>query len=328
MAEELLDLANVGAAFQQVGSTGVAQRVRRDVLPDAGARRGFSDDAHDVIIVKRTAGTRRDKESYLAGFSKQERIDTILTAAMGHEGALPPSLTGLFKIAGADAGYTAFQKLAVLAEGPEAGRLTELLLQLDPEGFNATIARLRPEGWTSLRPLFPVLLKIGGSRAVELAQTFLGNEDPRIRMESYRVLLIADQRPGQAERYIDRGLADESAKVVGFVIAHARLRQGPEVTTLLGAYLARPSRRQEEELSLRGISALSAFHTEQARDILIGLLKNRKITFWVKDVRVTNALEEALTQFGDDKALGAVKEWHRSLARWISLLLVQGKVKK
>jgi hypothetical protein len=267
-------------------------------------------------------------ETYLAGFSKEDRIETILSAAIASEGPLPESLTGLFRIAGSEAGYAAFQRLAVLAECPESGRLVELLLALDQEEFAATVARLRTDGWTSLRPLFPVLLKIGGGRALDLALTFLGNEDARVRLEAYRVLLIADQRPAQVERYIERGLADESSKVVGFVIAQAKLRAVPEIAALLGAYLSRPSRQREEDLSLRAIGALAAYRTDQSRDILIGLLKARKITFWVKEVRVNTALEEALTQIGDGPATEAVKEWRRSAARWISMLLVQGKVKK
>jgi hypothetical protein len=51
----------------------MAQRVRRDVFSDAGARAGFGDDAHNVVIIEWTAGTRRDKESYLAGFMSKQR---------------------------------------------------------------------------------------------------------------------------------------------------------------------------------------------------------------------------------------------------------------
>ena len=45
-----------------------------------------------------------------------------------------------------------------------------------------------------------------------------------------------------------------------------------------------------------------------------------------KSSKKHNAMEEALTQIGDDVSMAAVHAWRRSPARWISLLLVQGKV--
>ena len=60
----------------------------------------------------------------------------------------------------------------------------------------------------------------------------------------------------------------------------------------------------------------------------LALLKKRKITFWIKEFTLTNALEAALVQIGDVESLDAVKVWRRSPARWISMLLVHGKVEK
>ena len=62
------------------------------------------------------------------------------------------------------------------------------------------------------------------------------------------------------------------------------------------------------------------------RDILVSLLSGRKLALWVKQVRISQALEEALVQIGDEASLAAVQTWRRSPARWISLLLVQGRV--
>ena len=51
----------------------MSQRMRRDVLPDAGPYCSFGDDAHDVIVIEWTTGTRRDKEPYLASFMSEQR---------------------------------------------------------------------------------------------------------------------------------------------------------------------------------------------------------------------------------------------------------------
>lgn len=263
--------------------------------------------------------------SYLGGFSKEERIEKILTAAMEGSGAPPPSIVGLFQISGVEAAYRAVHKLVDLSDGPEMRTLTDLLVSLEPEVFNAAVARLRQEGWASLRVLFPVLHRLGGTRAVELALTFMGNEDPRVRIEAFRILLADDQRPGQFERYLERALADDSSRVAGFGLAQVRGRTGSEVTQILAAFLKRGA---DDELRLKAISILGALKTPEGRDVLVAMLARRKIVLWVKQVKVVNALEEALVQIGDDVAQRAVRSWRRSPARWLSLLLVQGKVEK
>src|ERR1700731_1416200 len=72
MAQELLYLPNVRVALQEMSSTGVPQRVRRDVLLYPGAGRCLPYDPHDVVVVERTAGACRDKEPDLASVAGEE----------------------------------------------------------------------------------------------------------------------------------------------------------------------------------------------------------------------------------------------------------------
>src|SRR5882672_11038873 len=72
MPQELLDLADVGPAFQQVSRTSVSQRVRRDVLLDAGSGGRLAHDAHNVIVIKWPTGTSRDEQTHLAGFLSED----------------------------------------------------------------------------------------------------------------------------------------------------------------------------------------------------------------------------------------------------------------
>lgn len=264
--------------------------------------------------------------AYVAGFSKEDRIQKILGAATGMPGAPSPSIVGLFQISGVEGAHHAFHRLIDLTDGPEMHTLTELLLSLEPETFNAAVARLRQEGGPSCRVLFPVLQRLGGSRAVELALTFVGTEDPRLRVEAFRILMAEDDRPGQFERYLERAVADESSRVGGYALAQARLRAGPEVTQILASFLRKDV--IDEELRLKAIAILGTFKTPEARDLLIAMLSRRRLAIWVKQVKIVNALEEALLQIGDDACMKAIKSWRRSPFRWISMLLVQGKVEK
>lgn len=271
---------------------------------------------------------RMKLESYLSGYAQEDRIEKILSAAEAGLGTLGPEIVGLFKLAGAEAIFAAFRRIAGLDEGPEVRRLSELLTHADPEPFTSAIGLLRSEGWSSLRVLFPVLLRIGAPRGVELALTFVGNEDPRVRIEALRVLMATDRREGQIVRYLERAFADRSHRVTAFAVAQARQRGGPEMTVLLGAFLrGGTGGSRDDEVQAQAIAVLAATKTPEARDILAALLASRKVMFSVKEMRIATALEDALEQIGDETALRGVGAWRRSFTRWISMLLVKGRVK-
>jgi HEAT repeat protein len=201
------------------------------------------------------------------------------------------------------------------------------LVQASDEDLTVCVGRIRNEGWTALRPVFPVLHRIGAPLGVELALSFVGNEDPRVRVEAVRLLLALDDREGQVPRYIEKALLDESPRVVGFAIKEARQRGGPDMTYLLAAFLKADTGRDMTELRVQAIAALASFRTVPARDALIAFLRSRKVAFSVKAERISSALEEALVAIGDDESVKAVRLWRRSLARWLTVLLVRGKVK-
>jgi hypothetical protein len=269
----------------------------------------------------------RSVESYLATFTEQEPIEKILAGVLEEHGPLPETLVGLFRISGTEGASAAFRKLAELEEGPDMERLSELLVHTGADEFNAVVAGLRVEGWESLRLLFPVLHRIGGTRAVEMALTFVGNEDDRVRAEAYRVLLDEDRKPGQAERYLEHALTDASARVTSLALARARQRGGSAVTAMLGGFLREDS-VWDAELRIKAIGILGGFRTIEARDILIPMLSERKISLWVKQVEISSALEQALEAIGDPPSLAAVSAWRRSPKRWVSMLLVKGIVQE
>jgi len=271
---------------------------------------------------------RRNAESYLSTFTEEAPIQQIITGSLEQSDGLSEPLVGLFVISGTEGAEAAFRKLAELEEGsPETERLHELLAHTTPEDFNAAVALLRPEGWNSLRLLFPVLHRIGGARAVEMALTFVGNEDEKVRTEAYRVLFAHDHKPGQAERYLEHALADASSRVASLALVCARQRGGPQVTAILGKFLREDS-GWGGELRIEAIGILGAFRTVEARDILIPMLSSMKISFWVKQVEVASALEQALESIGDRPSLATVAAWRRSPRRWVSLLLVKGTVQQ
>jgi hypothetical protein len=297
---------------------------------------GRYEQLHGAASAVRELGARKDAlpqdlgrnvESYLATFTEEEPVERILAGVLGRHGPLPETLAGLFRISGAEGASAAFRKLAEMEEGPDSERLSELLVHADVDEFNAVVAGLRMDGWASLRLLFPVLHKIGGARAVEMALTFVGNEDEKVRAEAYRLLLDEDHKPGQAERYLEHALADASPRVTSLALARARQRGGSAVTAMLGRFLREES-GWDADLRVKAIGILGGFRSIEARDILIPMLSARKISLWVKQVEVSRALEQALEAIGDPASLSAVSSWRRSPTRWVSMLLVKGTVQK
>jgi len=269
----------------------------------------------------------RNLESFLATFTEEEPIERILGGVLGREGALPETLVGLFRISGAEGARAVFRKMSELEEGPDTERLSALLVHTGVDEFNAVVAVLRVDGWASLRLLFPVLHKIGGARAVEMALTFVGNEDEKVRAEAYRVLFDEDAKPGQTERYLEHALSDASPRVTSLALARARQRGGASIAAMLGRFLREDS-GWDAELRIRAIGVLGGFRSIEARDILIPMLSARKISLWVKQVEISRALEQALEAIGDPPSLAAVSAWRRSPTRWVSMLLVKGTVQK
>ena len=50
--QQFLDLADICAAFQQMRSAGVSQRMRRDVLTQAGPVGSFGHNAHNIVVIE------------------------------------------------------------------------------------------------------------------------------------------------------------------------------------------------------------------------------------------------------------------------------------
>jgi transcriptional regulator with XRE-family HTH domain len=113
MAQELLDLPDVGAAFQEMRGASVAQRVRRDVLLDAGAAGCF---AHDAFA--RYVGVPQPNIAFWEQSEKPPRSDVLPKMAE----ALGVSVEDLLIV---ESGKTATTK-AAKSNGRPAGKVREV----------------------------------------------------------------------------------------------------------------------------------------------------------------------------------------------------------
>jgi hypothetical protein len=160
-----------------------------------------------------------------------------------------------------------------------------------------------------------------------LLLTFLGNKDPALRFEAFRLLLAADPTAPQAQRLVAKALADTDPEVVRLGIEGAKANGGAPaakmLTDFLEGWLRGPS---VPELGKRAIAALAALPGHHGRASLTRLLQGRKTALGVAAVRRSMALEAGLLRVGDEESIAAVQAFRRSPAGWLSMLLPEEEV--
>jgi hypothetical protein len=306
-----------------------ARRLLADLPGDVAAHR--FDAIHERAtalreILARPGGVaeelRREIAAYLARVAEPGFVAALLVAEEQNPGAFHPGVIGLFRAAGVDAACAAFDRLAEMPAGEGQERLGELLFLLEPEAFNAAVARLRSAGSPSLRVLFPLLRRPGAPPGVDLVLTFVANKDPAIRLEAFRFLLAADEASGQFPRLLGKALADPSADIVALGLERSPAIGGPSTVKALGEFLgAWLVGGLPLELGRRAALALASLPGTEGRDVLRSLLSNRKLSLSIAAVRRSMVLEAGLLRVGDDEAVAAVRSFRRSPAGWVSMLL-------
>jgi len=265
---------------------------------------------------------------YLAHLAEPGLVAALLRAAERSAGPPSPGLVGLLRGGGVEAACAAFDHLAAMPPDDESHeRVAELLFLLEPETFKAAVARLRSIGSPSLRALIPLLRHPAAPLGPELLLTFLGNKDPAIRLETFRLLLAGDPLFAQFQRLMAKALADSDPEVARLGIERAQAAGGASSAKMLSDLLADWLRgRTEPELGKRAIAALAAFAGPHGRDSLVRLLQGRKIALGVAAVRRSMALEAGLLRVGDEVSVAAVQSFRRSPAGWLSMLLPEEEV--
>ncbi len=259
---------------------------------------------------------------YLACTVEPGFVAALLRAAEASSGPPPPGVVGLFRAAGVSGACLAFDRLAELPSGDAKERVSELLFLLDPDAFNAAVARLRATGSPSLRALFALLRHPGAPLGPDLVLTFVANKDATIRLEAFRLLLAGETGAGQFSRLLGKALADPDPEIVALGLERAAAVGGSAsaraIADFLSAWLAGGG---APGLGRRATAAMASLPGPEGREALCRLLLDRKMEVRVAAVRRSMIVEAGLIRIGDDEAIAAVRSFRRSPAGWLSMLL-------
>jgi hypothetical protein len=264
----------------------------------------------------------RQTEEYLAALRRPEVVRVLLAAIEDVDVALTPEIEGLFRIGGVETAILAIERVGALEEGAARTRLVDILSSLRPEILNEVVARARTGGGSQVQALFAVLARPETPGRVECALTFLGNRDPGVRILALSLLLEADTRPGQRERYLHRALVDRAREVRQFAIESSRnLGDALAVASLRSFLLGSRPAREDVATRLRAIDILSELGTTESRAVLGEVLHSGRLRLRPTDVRLCRAAAARLAEVDDEPAKSAVRTWQRSPSGWLAWLL-------
>jgi hypothetical protein len=283
-----------------------------------------------VAAVRRVADSgepddeaRRSAESFLGLIESPETIDLLLAACETVTENSVRAYRKLFAMTGAEGVVRALETLPTLPPGTGREMRIGLLAYCDPEAIVGAFKRIAAEEAETLSAVVPVLRRLDARLAINIARTLSSHSHPDIRIEAYRVLAKVDRREGAFDRCLEAALWDPEVRVGKFALDLIEGRAGANSCTILSRYIAGEIGVRNESLHRRAVAVLSRIPTDAARDALIRILLCSPLSFRSSEMRMRVAAERALLTRTDLVSRRALVKWQRSLAYWISLLIVR-----
>jgi hypothetical protein len=175
-----------------------------------------------------------------------------------------------------------------------------------------------------LRALLGALAHPGAPGAEDFVSSFVGSDDPLVRLDAYRAL-FAHTEPAKAQRAIEKALADPEPRVAAFAVEEAERRGGPALTKALGRFAAsRVGPAAAAEARRRSVEALAKMGSDEARQELGAIVAARCWTFSLREIRIARLAAEALEASGDPAGLAAARRWRRFPAGWLASIVGRG----
>ena len=278
----------------------------------------------DLLVLRRYVPSEVPQlvQEHLAFLRQPDTIGTLLSALENAEWPAPASVVGLARLASPEAAVLALERIAALPAGDARGQLADFVSRLKPDTLGEVVTRARVAAGPALDGLFVLLARPETPGRVDCALTFIGNRDPAVRLRALALLIEADQRPGQRERYLLRALSDAAAAVRDFAIEATRhAGDARAVSALRDFLLSRTPGEADASARQRALAVLGAMGTAEARAALAELLRARHLSLWPRDVRVCLAAAALLAATDDEALRAAARAWRRSPSGWMAWLL-------
>jgi hypothetical protein len=167
-------------------------------------------------------------------------------------------------------------------------RLLNALTALGPLAGPPAVARLAGAPWFVQRNLLIVLGALSEWPAEFDPETCAAGEDPRVRKEAIKLMLLGTQRPELRPQAIMRSLADEDDGIMRIGLAAALEGCPPNIEPLL----AKHAEHDDVEVRVLAIRVLATLRTKRARDLLLAEVLAKKQ--WWRRVRLNQPTPEML----------------------------------
>ncbi len=297
-----------------------------DLLLDAGQFQPIRDAAVVARFLYARAeegeDTRRAAWGYLQDFTLEPRIDRILDRAL-RGGRIPSAVEPLLVLGGRVAIDRIIDRLDADLPAPVASLLQSIAVQIGREPLSRVLEARKAEGWTRLRPAFPLLRLHSAQDALSLLESLACHPESRVRREVLTYRCELDPASGAAERHLRAALGDSDPRLVALCIQRLSDLASTEAVEILGSFLegslpCGPPPLAQIRRIVKGMLAVEPIGLERVCKGLDALRTSLKPV----KARVGAAIRQSLEGHGQDPPVArCLARWRRSPAWLVSLLM-------
>jgi hypothetical protein len=213
--------------------------------------------------------------------------------------------------------------LAIMGSREPAGRrrLTAALHTLDPDVVRSVLAAIYHREPGKARALLAAVSSDDAPVPAEVALIFVGDNDPGVRLDSYRLLLAGSLTPARFESLVRRALDDVSPRIIDLALGQLEKRSPMPGARALGEFLSDASAARWERQQRRAVELLARSGDAAACAALATSLDTRHRRFDAPSRRVSLAMATALGGCEDAVAQAASRAYRRSPAGMLGRLL-------
>lgn len=275
----------------------------------------------DKLLATTPESARAAAGGYLADFENPARVEIILNHACGGE-ELAVEALHLLELGGMAALDVAIDRLGSASAPAVDLALRRFAASRNTESWNQLVAERSKQGWTRLKPLFPLLRITPAPCAVPLLQALFAHDTPEVRRESLVALCEIDGS-SSPEHYPLRGLGDPSLQVVKAAIHRLSLLDRAEAQELLADFVAGDLRGASSRFEARRLAAAVLLERgPAAQERLARALRSLCISLAPRQARLARELARGLGERSDVCGVReALARWRFSPGRLVSGLL-------
>lgn len=248
-------------------------------------------------------------------------IDHVLEAALDPSRPTPVEIRPLMRAGGGEAAARVVDRLAACSAPTQRASLVGLLVHVEHQVLAGVLSRSRTSARLPGAALVALLGHQDMADASALAERFVDDEDPAVRLQAFRLALRNQPAAGRFERLVLRGVDDTDMRIAVLALAEAQARDAAIAARAAGHLLCQRSVESNEPAQWEAVQWLARDSTPGARRALAAALSTRRGMWRAAARRVSRRMVAALDRFADEASRSAARKWRRSPAGLVSWIL-------